>query len=92
MYFSSLKTFPFFLYLDRPPGKKGTINKNNTTTMNLKDIPTFVNNTYAVRTRDEWTNIDPFLHQNGFCIVENVLSADRCEELKSMFKTYLRKA
>ena len=60
--------------------------------MNLKNIPPYVNNTYAVRTRDEWTNIDPFLRQNGFCIVENVLSADRCEELKSMFKTYLREA
>ena len=40
----------------------------------------------------EWTNIDLFLCQDGFCIVENVLFSDRCKELKNMFETYLREA
>ena len=46
--------------------------------VDLKDIPPYVHDGFVVRHRDEYSLIHPLLKQNGFCIVENVLSPKHC--------------
>ena len=60
--------------------------------VDLKDIPPYVHDGFVVRHRDDYNLIHPLLKQNGFCIVENVLSPEKCADFKNMFKTYLREA
>ena len=45
--------------------------------VDLKEIPPYVHNGFVVRHRDEYSLIHPLLKQNGFCIVENVLSPEK---------------
>ena len=57
----------------------------------LKQIPPYIHDGYAVEYADnDIDRIMSNIRQNGFCIVDNVLTIEECEELMLKFKDYIR--
>ena len=54
----------------------------------LKDIPPYIHDGFVVCHRDEYNLSHPLFKQNGL----NVLSSEKCDDFKNMFKMYLREA
>ena len=53
----------------------------------LKQIPPYIHDGYAVGYADnDIDRIMSNIRQNGFCIVDNVLTIEECEELMLKFK------
>jgi len=57
----------------------------------LKHIPPYIHDGYAVEySNNDIDQIMSNIRENGFCIVDNVLTIEECDDLMSKFKTYLR--
>ena len=52
----------------------------------LKSIPPYVHDGYSMDFTDNVNDIMKCIHEYGFCIVDNVLSVEACEDLTDKFK------